>query len=626
MPPLTSRGSARYFLFVLPLVLLLLLYHPALQAWFVDDDFAWLTLLSRIHGFRDFLHAMFVPMAQGTIRPWSDRGYFLLLQFLFGPESLPFHLTTMITALADAWMLAWVAHRMTGSRFAALFAPLLWLANAALVLPMGWSSAYDQIQCCAFLLGALSLYIRYLETGNRRLWWCQLAVFVLGFGSLEINVVYPVIAAAWLVFVSRAASRKVFARDIAPLAAISLSYFILHQSATPVPRTGPYAPHFDTSTLRSLGLYLRWSVVPEPFERFGYSGTTAIAVLVIVAVFLVAFAGFELHKRQTGFLFGGSWYLATLLPVLPLAEHRSDYYLALPTIGLALTGAQAIGRAWEARGSARVFAWIPVCLYLYVNIPIVRAETQWWTDRSLEARTLVLGTAAARKTHPNTTIVLDGVSSDLFNTTLRHRALIPFAVENVYLSPKSAAGVHPEPPANITAVRLDAGSLLHGLSEGKVVVYSISGDHLRNITSDYSRNAASRLPDREPARIDLGNPLSSWLLGAGWSPPDIDSRWTAARATLRLRVPAEGGSQIVLDGYCPPEELAQGPRHLTVMIDGVVAAETDIRGPESEFHRELSVTSLPPGRPVELDLRISPVFRHDGKELGLVFNTISIQR
>ena len=140
-------------------------------------------------------------MAQGTIRPWSERGYFILLQSIFGPEALPFRLIAFATAAADVVLIAWITVRATGSRVAGFMAPLLWTVNAALVRAMTWDSTYNELMCPLFLLGALSLYIRYLDTGQRKFWWWQLVVFSLGFGALEINIVYPAIAAAWILFV-----------------------------------------------------------------------------------------------------------------------------------------------------------------------------------------------------------------------------------------------------------------------------------------------------------------------------------------------------------------------------------------------------------------------------------------
>ncbi len=185
---------------LLPVLALFWLYHDGLSTWFFLDDFAWLSLAHLVQVRHDLLHELFTPMAQGTIRPWSERGFFIVLRTLFGLDSLPFHLVVFATAAVNVLLIAWITLRATGSRIAGFLAPILWAANTALVLPMVWSSAYNEVMCTLFLLAALALFIRYIETERQVFWWAQLAVFILGFGALEINVVYPALAAAWLLF------------------------------------------------------------------------------------------------------------------------------------------------------------------------------------------------------------------------------------------------------------------------------------------------------------------------------------------------------------------------------------------------------------------------------------------
>ena len=72
-----------------PALLCLVLYREGTTAWFQTDDFAWLSLRRQVHNWRDLATALFAPMAQGTIRPWSERGFFLLFEWLFGFDALP---------------------------------------------------------------------------------------------------------------------------------------------------------------------------------------------------------------------------------------------------------------------------------------------------------------------------------------------------------------------------------------------------------------------------------------------------------------------------------------------------------------------------------------------------------
>jgi hypothetical protein len=81
-----------------------------------------------------------------------------------------------------------------------------------------------------------------------------------------------------------------------------------------------------------------------------------------------------------------------------------------------------------------------------------------------------------------------------------------------------------------------------------------------------------------------------------------------------------------MEGTCPEAQLLRAPRHLMVLVDGVVAGETRIYDPESNFHRLLPMPALLAGKTVvELEIRVDPVDRIEGREYGLVFGKVAIK-
>ena len=124
--------------------------------------------------------------------------------------------------------------------------------------------------CGFFLLLAFHFLLRYLETGERRYNLFQWAAFLLGFGALELNVVYPAIAAAYTLLCVRRApigsrgrpgSGTSSARTL-PMFAVSIAYALAHNAAAPAQKTGDYAMHFTGAMFRTLGKYWTWSVGP----------------------------------------------------------------------------------------------------------------------------------------------------------------------------------------------------------------------------------------------------------------------------------------------------------------------------------------------------------------------------
>ena len=98
-----------------PPFICLLFYWHGLTAWFQTDDFAWLGLGLEVHDLRSLWDALFQPRAQGTIRPWSERVFFMGFYTLFGLDALPFRIWVFLTQFANLALLASIARRVTGS-------------------------------------------------------------------------------------------------------------------------------------------------------------------------------------------------------------------------------------------------------------------------------------------------------------------------------------------------------------------------------------------------------------------------------------------------------------------------------------------------------------------------------
>ena len=608
-------------LWLLPILFLLWLHREAFHTWFLADDFAWLSLTHQIARRHDLLHELFAPAAQGTIRPWSERGFFILLESVFGLNPIPFRIAAFSAAAADALWIAWIVKRLTQSRLASVLAPILWIANTTLVRPLNWSSAWNELLCPLFLLSALALLIRCIETGRRVFWWLQVAVFVLGFGALEINIVYPAIAAAWVILVQKADRRLL--RDLAPLAALSAAYFALHRWLVPLPASGPYALHFDSRIVTTLRFYCSWVVVPEPAIRMGMSPSLAATIGVVCGAALAACALLAWRSRRP-FFFGLAWFAITLAPLLPLADHRTSYYLTIPSIGIAMFA--AMGAAEFARNSPvrQTLAAAIVLLWLLPVIPVTLGETRWWRARSEHVRALVVGVQEARQAHPEKPIALQGSTADLFEASFGEAAFRFLEIPDVYLTPET---VLTDTDANPDGYVLDTDAFHHAITHHEVVVYSFESDRLRNITEGYRRQESGRHVDRLPSRVDIGNPLYSWILGPEWLPAESGVRWMPGKATLRLGVPP-AAKRLELEGRCPGTQLSGAPRTLMVLIDGKVVSNTRIYDSEPIFHRLIPIPAdmLAGKNSVKIGIQVDPVDRIDGQDYGLLFGAVELIR
>jgi hypothetical protein len=107
-----------------PIVACLLVFRLGLWCWFQQDDFSWLSL--EIHGPSDFWRVLFEPRAQGTIRPLSERLFFLVFRKLFVLNAFPYRAFVFLTQGVNLLLLWAIARRLTTCRAAAVLAPLVW--------------------------------------------------------------------------------------------------------------------------------------------------------------------------------------------------------------------------------------------------------------------------------------------------------------------------------------------------------------------------------------------------------------------------------------------------------------------------------------------------------------------
>ncbi|MGD0013254.1 MAG: hypothetical protein ABSD56_02335 [Bryobacteraceae bacterium] len=611
----------------LPSALCLALYWPGFRSWFQQDDFAWLGLELSVQSWRDLPAALFAPMAQGTIRPLSERAFFLVGQALFGTWAAPYHAAVFATQFAALALLAAVARRLTGSRLAGLLAPVFWVTSGALVLPLSWLSAWNQVLCAFFLLAAFYCLLRHIESGERRWLVGQWAAFILGLGALETMAVYPAIALAYAWCCARPYWRKTL-----PLVAASAAYAAAHYFLAPYRSSDPaYALHFGPSLVTTLWEYCRLALGPDGLRHVfptlpGWVGPAGAALL---AAALAGFAVWAWRRGSRAPAFGLAWFFLTLAPVLPLRDHVLAYYLAVPTVGLALTGGAAVAASRGRRRAWRRAAVALAGLYLVAGALQAGMGARAAAERSFRARTLVLGAYRARQLYPSKTIVLTGVDNDLFWSTIGNYPFRAFGVSEVYLEPGAETRIQERPGlSRVSDFVLPASLLRAALESGRVVVYEVEPRRLRGITLSYLKRARELWGRGDPQRVDVGNSLFSQQLGPTWYRPEGGRRWMPQLASVRLAGPRNPAARLYLEGWCPSEQLRQGPLGLNVAVGGVPLPDAVVLRAPGRFQTSLR---LPPellGRTsVEVVIAVERTYRVPGdqRDLGLVFGAFEIR-
>ena len=608
-----------------PMAFCLALYWLGLKTWFSEDDFAWLNLRNHAIDFHSFLWAMFAPLAQGTIRPLSERGFFMVFTYFFHLHPLPYRIFVYLNQFLNIALLTLVTRKLTKSDLAGFLAPVLWLVNVAQVTPMVWTSAYNEIQCASFVLASFYLFLKYAETGRRSFYWAQWATFLLGFGANELNVVYPALAALYAILFARR-----YLWSTAPMFLVSAAYALLHRLAAGAASGFYYEMDVHPGWLAA-ALWQYWRIllaVPEYVSRQHWSSWMGdVAVLVLTAA-LLGFVAWRVRQRRFLPLFLLGWFLIALAPLLPLRNHVTDYYLFIPALGMAILAAQAMALAFTHRSTGTLAAALAL-LYLVPSTIQARRNTAVIFNRGELARTLVQSVAYAEHIHPGKTILLNNVDDQLFWTAVYGSPFHIFGWKDVYMTPDCVPLIKADPHlATVDEFVLPAAAVAHALQDGSALVYNVENRKLRNITRTYTALIQSGpAPPLSPS-IDVGASYYGSQVGEGWYGLEGGFRWSRRSAVVYLPGPSASGNKLMVHGFTPEQQLKAGPLHFALSIDGQPQPVKiiDQTGAEFRFAYDLPASSV--GRPkIEVGFAIDRTFRvpTDDRELGLAFGEFSIQ-
>ncbi len=415
-----------------PIAFMAWFYRFAFRAWFQQDDFAWLQMRQSLHTASDWLYGLFTPLAQGTVRPISERLFFIWGTEYFFLDPRPMHLVVATTQAVNLLLLFSLVVRLLGSRMAAMLAGLVWLCAAGMATPMSWLSTYNQILISFVFLACLRAFIAAADSGRRRWLAACWGVFLPGFGVLEINVVLPGLLTAWVLIYRRDLWRRTL-----PFWAVSVCYAAAHAVWASKPSEGVYARHWDLSIFATYvkywGAALAGGQIP-PGWRWSAEAWIWIALCCGVAIAVVLGWNRSSESARAG-LFGVLWFSCVLGPVLPLRDHFSDYYLASAFPGVALLVASFGWMAWRMGPAGRVVLFLVLAGHMSLNSSLNAAVTRWRFDRGLRIRTLVEGLERAIQLHPGKTIFVSGLDRDLFWSCFYDKPFVLFGSDRVYILP-----------------------------------------------------------------------------------------------------------------------------------------------------------------------------------------------
>jgi hypothetical protein len=381
---------------------------------------------------------------------------------------------------------------------------------------MGWSSIYNQVLSAFFFLLAFYFLLRHIDTGRRAHELAHWSAFLLGLGALEINVVYPALAALYVVF-----HKRPYLKKILPMFAVSAAAVAAHFYFAPPPHTGVYAPRVDFTLAATFWTYWRWVLGPMP----------AIAAALVAASFL-ALIVWGLKRGDCTALLAAAWFVLPLLPYLPLPDHKMDYYLAVPAIGIAVAGAYTLANIWKFAPFGRLAIVLVILLYAGTSVEASWTVTRWQHAHAEKVEDLVLGVEEIHHAAKGKIILLDGIDTDLFFSGVADLPFRAKSIPGVYLAPGSESRIQAASDL-LSKYVLPQAIARRALAANRAVLYRFDGQMLHNETA----HAGALWTDDDPRFINMGDPNFGEYVGSGWRAAANGYRRLDRAGTIRIAAP-----------------------------------------------------------------------------------------
>ena len=358
--PLSATSRHPLLLLLGVLALALVVHGRALGTYFAQDDITFLLRAAR-HlphpGLARSLSAGLAIAGEHAVFGLSPVGYHAVNLLLHGLNTL------------GVWALALA---LTRRHRAALLAAVLFGTSSIAFTPLHWVTGIVELLAAACLLGATLVHRRPGPPGTSRVLTTTLLVVA---ALLSKETAIPWVAV--MVFADTMSGRDRSRARALILPGVLTAGFVAWLLATGIApdaaRGGAYAMSLSPAFLgANLATYVAWSVaawnaVPDAIAA---ADPEAWRLALPACVVLWLAAGGLPEGRRAPVRIGAAWWLAFLLPVLPLAHHTYHYYLYVPWIGGSIALAALVTGIADRLGARQA-------LLACVAVAAIDAALQW---------------------------------------------------------------------------------------------------------------------------------------------------------------------------------------------------------------------------------------------------------
>lgn len=341
------------------------LFYPSLFYYFFQDDWFVLNWVKS----NNFLSFFNFRTDIIYYRPLSMPLLFWIAGKIFALQSIGFHsigFAIFFSLIAAVYKLFSLLFKNNKIGFVAAFLYGTWPIH---FISLSWFSTTSYLMGPLFQCLSFIFYLKFIEDKfNKYHLLLSFTFFIFGLLSSEFTLIIPGIFLAWTIFYKK----KVHFISLTPFGLTIISYLILRFTVFPIPATGSYKMSLSLQTLNNLIWYLLWAIgFPENFKTLLFFKLPLesfknilhfwqVTFPILFQFALIIFIFLKSKKVLLNYLFGISWFIIGLLPVLALSSHTYPLYLSFAGLGLIYILVFSIKNQPKILLSAFLIAWFIV--------------------------------------------------------------------------------------------------------------------------------------------------------------------------------------------------------------------------------------------------------------------------
>ncbi|HSR69755.1 MAG TPA: tetratricopeptide repeat protein [Acidobacteriota bacterium] len=336
---------------------------------------------------------------------------------LGGEDPWGYHLFNVALHALNGLLLFFLLRMWTGSVWPSFCATALFLAHPAQTAAVAYISGRKDLLALFFVLAGLLLYSRFRETGRHWRLAASLFLFLMGFFSKEVVIVFPALlmmadalhlelrrpqasqqepagqGPTFLRAFWQAARRHPLLYSAAALAALAGLYhatFVMRASRMVGLWGGSWETNLGTS-FKLFAHYAKMILWPFPLiadykgDVFPISGGFSEPMTLVALLAAAAYLGLAVwvYRKAPLISLGLLWFALFLLPVLhliPFHEVAADHFLYVPLAGIAVAVAELLRLLAKSDSFPTRAAWAAVAVLVAASSVFAYQRNETWND------------------------------------------------------------------------------------------------------------------------------------------------------------------------------------------------------------------------------------------------------